>query len=173
MHTVKSMGGENRKEGSLATEAHFKDAYDIASESVVLLKNTKGLLPLNAESLKSIAVIGANATKKNALGGFGAGVKTKREVTPLEGLQNRLPESVQVQYAEGYLERYAPKKESVFGEVTQERAVTVDELDPDLLEEALAVAAQTEQVILFVGSNRDYETEASDRVDLKLPFGQV
>ncbi len=173
LFALKAMGGEARPEGSIHTEEHFGDAYAIASESVVLLKNEGALLPLTADGMGSIGVIGANATKKNALGGFGAGVKTKREVTPLEGLQNRLPEYVEVRYAEGYLERYAPKKESVFGEVTQERALTIDELDPDLLEEALAVAAQTEQVILFAGSNRDYETEASDRVDLKLPFGQV
>jgi beta-glucosidase len=172
IHTVKSMGGENRKEGSLGTEAHFKDAYDIASESVVLLKNTGGILPLKVEGLKSIAVIGANATKKNALGGFGAGVKTKREVTPLEGLQNRLPESHQILYAEGYLERYAPKKESVFGEVTQERVETVDKLDPELLQQAIEAAKNAEVAVIFAGSNRDYETEASDRADLKLPFGQ-
>ena len=172
LFTVKSMGGEDRAKGSINTEAHFKDAYDIASESVVLLKNTKDLLPLKAEGIKSIAVIGANATKKNALGGFGAGVKTKREITPLEGLENRLPESVEIRYAEGYLERYAPVKEAVFGEVTQERVETVDELDPDLLQEAIEAAKSAEVAVIFAGSNRDYETEASDRADLELPFGQ-
>ena len=172
MFTVKSMGGEDRKNGSISTQAHFKDAYDIASESVVLLKNSKDLLPLNAAGMKSIAVIGANATKKNALGGYGAGVKTKREVTPLEGLKNRLPESVEIRYAEGYLERYAPKKEAVFGDVTQELVETIDELDPELLQQAIEVAKSSEMVLIFAGSTRDYETEASDRADLKLPFGQ-
>ena len=172
MYTVKSMGGEDRKKGSIGTEAHFKDAYQIAAESVVLLENSEGLLPLNAEGIKSIAVIGANATKKNALGGFGAGVKTKREVTPLEGLQNRLPESVQIRYAEGYQERYAPKKETIFGEVTQERVETVDELDPQMLQKAIEVAKSSEVAIIFAGSNRDYETEASDRANLELPFAQ-
>ena len=172
MYTVKSMGGEDRKKGSISTEAHFKDAYEIAAESVVLLENTKGLLPLNAKGVTSIAVIGANATKKNALGGYGAGVKTKREITPLEGLQNRLPESVEIRYAEGYQERYAPKKEAIFGEVTQERVETVDELDPQMLQEAIEAAKSSEVAIIFAGSNRDYETEASDRADLKLPFAQ-
>lgn len=172
MYTLKSMGGEVRVKGSINTEAHFKDAYDIASESVVLLKNDKNLLPIKISEIKSIAVIGANATKKNALGGFGAGVKTKREVTPLEGLQNRLPETVKINYAEGYQERYAPKKESKFGDVTQERAQTIDELDPELVEEALMAAKNSDMTIIFAGSNRDYETEASDREDLELPFGQ-
>ncbi|NNL15641.1 MAG: glycosyl hydrolase, partial [Flavobacteriaceae bacterium] len=173
MHTVKSMGGEDRKSGSINTEAHFQDAYDIAVESVVLLKNEKSLLPINTSGIKTVAVIGNNATKKNALGGYGAGVKTKREVTPLEGLKNRLPESITINYAEGYQERYAPKKEAIFGEVTQERAVSIDELDPKMLEEAMDAAKNSDVAIIFAGSNRDFETEASDRADLELPFGQV
>ena len=173
MHTIKSMGGGDRKEGSINTESHFKDAYDIAAESIVLLKNDKNLLPINTAGITSVAVIGANATKKNALGGFGAGVKTKREVTPLEGLKNRLPESVKITYAEGYQERYAPKKEAIFGDVTQERTTTVDMLDPTLLEEAIQAAKNADVAIIFAGSNRDYETEASDRANLDLPFGQV
>lgn len=173
MYTVKSMGSEDRKQGSINTESHFKDAYDIASESIVLLKNDKNLLPLKTAEIKSIAVIGANATKKNALGGFGAGVKTKREVTPLEGLKNRLPEFIKINYAEGYQERYAPKKASIFGEVTQARAKTIDEVAPKMLEEAISAAKNAQVAIIFAGSNRDYETEASDREDLKLPFGQV
>jgi beta-glucosidase len=173
MYTLKSMGGEARKKGSINTEAHFKDAYDIAAESVVLLKNDKNLLPLNTSEMKSIAVIGANATKKNALGGFGAGVKTKREVTPLEGLRNNLPDSVVINFAEGYQERYAPKTEAKFGDVTQERAETIDELNPLLVEEAINAAKNSDVTIIFAGSNRDYETEASDRADLELPFGQV
>ena len=173
MHTLKSMGNEERKQGSINTEAHFKDAYTIASESVVLLKNDNNLLPLNTSKMSALAVIGANATKKNALGGFGAGVKTKREVTPLEGLQNRLPENIKITFAEGYQERYAPKKESVFGDVTQDRAVTIDELDPKMLDEAINAAKNSDATIIFAGSNRDYETEASDRADLNLPFGQV
>lgn len=173
MHTLKSMGNGERKQGSIHTEAHFKDAYTIASESVVLLKNDHNLLPLNTSKISTLAVIGANATKKNALGGFGAGVKTKREVTPLEGLQNRLPETIEINYAEGYQERYAPKKASVFGDVTQDRPITIDELDPNLLDEAITAAKNSDAAIIFAGSNRDYETEASDRAHLNLPFGQV
>ena len=172
MYTLKSMGGQERTKGSINTEAHFKDAYDVAAESVVLLKNDKNLLPINTSNIKSIAVIGANATKKNALGGFGAGVKTKKEVTPLEGLRARLPESIEINFAEGYKERYAPKKEAIFGDVTQERTGTIDDLDPELVEEALNAAKNADVTIIFAGSNRDYETEASDRVDLALPFGQ-
>ncbi len=169
---VKAMGGKDRVKGSIATEAHYQDAYKIASENIVLLKNDKNVLPLQLKEIKSIAVIGNNATKKNALAGFGAGVKTKREVTPLEGLQNRLPASIKINYAEGYLERYNLKEKGKLGDITMNGPVTVDQLDPAKLQEAIEAAKKSDIAIVFAGSNRDYETEASDRKNLKLPFGQ-
>ncbi len=169
---VKAMGGEDRVKGSIATEAHYQDTYKIASEAVVLLKNEGNALPLKLNRIKSIAVIGNNATKKNALGGFGAGVKTKREITPLEGLKNRLPSSIKINYAEGYLERYEVKNKGNMGDITMNGPVTIDQLDPSKLEEAIEAAKNSDMAIVFAGSNRDYETEASDRRNLKLPFGQ-
>jgi beta-glucosidase len=129
-------------------------------------------LPLKLDGVKSIAVIGNNATKKNALGGFGAGVKTKREVTPLEGLKNRLPSSIKINYAEGYLERYEEKNKGNLGNITSTGPVTIDQLDPAKVQEAVEAAKNSDVAIIFAGSNRDYETEASDRRDLHLPFGQ-
>jgi beta-glucosidase len=170
---VKAMGNTAaRVKGSIATDAHYQDAYKIASEAIVLLKNEQQTLPLQVAVVKSIAVIGNNATKKNALGGFGAGVKTKREVTPLEGLQNRLPKNITVQYAEGYLERYDVANKGNMGDITIHGPVTIDQLDPVKLQEALNVAKTADAAIVFAGGNRDYETEASDRSSLKLPFGQ-
>ncbi|CAD0001140.1 glycoside hydrolase family 3 C-terminal domain-containing protein [Flavobacterium chungangense] len=169
---VKAIDGKNRAKGSIATEAHYQDAYKIAAEAIVLLKNENNALPLKLDGVKSVAVIGNNATKKNALGGFGAGVKTKREVTPLEGLQNRLPSSIKINYAEGYLERYEEKNKGNLGNLTSTGPVTIDQLDPSKLQEALEAAKNSDVAIIFAGSNRDYETEASDRRDLKLPFGQ-
>ncbi|WP_308991030.1 glycoside hydrolase family 3 C-terminal domain-containing protein [Mariniflexile litorale] len=169
---VKAIDGKDRVKGSIATEAHYQDAYKIAAESIVLLKNDNNVLPLQLEGIKSIAVIGNNATKKNALGGFGAGVKTKREITPLDGLKNRLPKSITINYAEGYLERYDDKKKGKLGDVTLNGPVTIDELDATKLQEAIDAAKNSDMVIIFAGSNRDYETEASDRRSLELPFGQ-
>ncbi|MBF4517214.1 glycoside hydrolase family 3 C-terminal domain-containing protein [Flavobacterium sp. ANB] len=169
---VKAMGGKDRAKGSIATEAHYQDAYKIAAEDIVLLKNENNALPLKLDGVKSIAVIGNNATKKNALGGFGAGVKTKREITPLEGLKNRLPSSIKINYAEGYLERYDEKNKGNLGNITSNGPVTIDQLDPAKVLEAVEAAKKSDVAIIFAGSNRDYETEASDRRDLHLPFGQ-
>ena len=79
-------------------------AYQVASKSIVLLKNdlrsntamdgpqsqNGTLLPLDLTQVKTIAVIGDNATKTMAQGGVGAGVKTLYEITPLAGIQQAL-----------------------------------------------------------------------------------
>ena len=169
---VKAMGSDDRLKGSIATDAHYQDAYKIASESVVLLKNDNNALPLKLEGIKSIAVIGNNAIKKNALAGFGAGVKTKREITPLEGLKNKLPNSIKINFAEGYLERYQEKNIAKLGDITLNGPVTIDQLDSNKLQEAIVAAKNSDIAIVFAGANRDYETEGSDRRNLKLPFGQ-
>lgn len=172
LYQVKAINAKDRTQGSIATKKHYQDAYDIAAESVVLLKNDNNILPLIAGNLKSIGVIGNNAVKKNANIGFGAGVKTKREVTPLEGLENRLPESVTINYAEGYLERYQENNNENKGNVTHKAPVPVNELDEEKLNQALEAAKNSEVAVIFAGSNRDYETESSDRRDLSLPFAQ-
>ncbi|MBF4472982.1 glycoside hydrolase family 3 C-terminal domain-containing protein [Flavobacterium sp. HJJ] len=172
LYQVKAMGGKKRATGSIATEAHYQDAYKIASEAIVLLKNENNALPIKLDGVKSIAVIGNNAAKKNALGGFGAGVKTKREITPLEGLKNRLPASIKINYAEGYLERYDKKNAGNLGNITSTGPVTIDQLDPAKLQEAIEAAKNSDVAVVFAGSNRDYETESSDRRTLNLPFGQ-
>lgn len=171
---VKAMGSNTstRVKGSIATEAHYKDAYNIAAEAIVLLKNENNALPLRLDGVKTIAVIGSNATKKNALRGFGAGVKTKREVSPLEGLKNRLPDNIAINYAEGYLEKYEVKNQGNTGAVTINGPITIDQLDPQKLQQATEAAKNAQAAIVFAGGNRDYETEGSDRSSLKLPFGQ-
>ncbi|MEO6233312.1 MAG: glycoside hydrolase family 3 C-terminal domain-containing protein [Ferruginibacter sp.] len=170
---VKAMGDTaTRVKGSIATEAHYKDAYNIAAEAIVLLKNEQHTLPIRIDGIKKIAVIGNNAIKKNATGGFGAGVKTNREITPLEGLRNRLPKSVAIDFAEGYLERYNVKNKGNMGDITIHGPVSIDQLDSAQLQQAIEAAKQAEITIVFAGSNRNYETEGSDRSSLKLPFGQ-
>ena len=167
MFAVKSIDPEGRAKGSINTEEHKDLVYKIASESVILLKNSEKILPVHASKIKSIAVIGDNATRKHAAGGFGAGVKTKNEITPLQGLKNKLPAGVAIHYAQGYKENYtdADNKNS-FG-----RSIS-DEADPGLMAEAIAAARKSDVAIIFAGSNRTVESEAADRVNIDLPFGQ-
>jgi beta-glucosidase len=155
---------KNAPAGSLNTAAHSKTAYDIAAESIVLLKNDKGMLPLALGGVKSVAVIGDNAVHQFHSGGFGAGVKARYEVTALEGLKDKLPASVHVAFAQGYSGVY---RAAGFNVNTDTKGS-----DPKLVAEAAALARQSDLTILFIGGNRDYESESRDRKDLSLPFGE-
>lgn len=78
-------------------------AYNVASKSIVLLKNRNKLLSIQTDKFKKIAVIGDNAVREQALGGVGSGVKALYEVTPLEGLAQHLKGTdVKVEWAQGY-----------------------------------------------------------------------
>ena len=72
----------------------------LADESLVLLKNDK-LLPLEAASLKSLAVIGPNAAHARLGGGGSASVTPFYAVSPLDGLRKLVGDRVRIDYAEG------------------------------------------------------------------------
>jgi beta-glucosidase len=155
----------NLPEGKINTPEHSKTAYDIAAESIVLLKNEKHLLPLNTSVIKSIAVIGDNATRTFHLGGFGAGVKARYEITALEGLKNRLGNTVEINFAQGYFGNYrAPG--------SKRSPLESPKVDSTLINKAVATAKSSDMAILFIGGNRDYESESRDRKDLSLPFNE-
>jgi len=142
-----------------------KIAYEIASRSIVLLKND-GLLPISKE-VKKIAVIGDNATCKMANGGVGAGVKALYEVTPLEGIQKAFAGTdVEISFAQGYnpvvAHRWGPQPDF---EAEAKKSVI-------LAKEALELAKNVDLVIFVGGDNRWVETEGSDRVDMNLKFDQ-
>ncbi|MFB0494763.1 beta-glucosidase [Mucilaginibacter sp. OAE612] len=155
----------NHPKGAIATPEHTKAAYDIASESIVLLKNDKRLLPLKTNGIKRIAVIGDNAVRTFALGGYGAGVKAKYEITALEGIKSRFGKTVDIRFAQGYRAKYQASK-------TAEQNGDYNKPDQDLINEAIALAKSSDVVILCIGSNREYESEAHDRKSLELPFGE-
>ena len=79
---VGAADAENK--GVLSTKEHQTVARSVAEESIVLLKN-RNFLPLDASKIKTIAVIGANATGRFARGGGAANVKAPYEITALEG----------------------------------------------------------------------------------------
>ncbi|WP_419698565.1 glycoside hydrolase family 3 C-terminal domain-containing protein [Mucilaginibacter sp. NFX135] len=159
-----SMSADHPK-GSIATPEHAKAAYDIASESIVLLKNDNHLLPLKTSAIKRIAVIGDNAVRTFALGGYGAGVKAKYEVTALEGIKSRFGKTSGISFAQGYRANYLASK-------TDEQNRGYDKPDQKLIDEAAALAKASDVVILCIGSNREYESEGHDRKSLELPFGE-
>jgi len=75
-------------------------AREVAVRGAVLVRN-KGILPLDAKALSSVAVIGHNADEARTQGGGSATVMPKYTVSPLEGLRKALPDDVTVTYARG------------------------------------------------------------------------
>ena len=146
-------------------------ALQVARKSIVLLKN-QGILPVKAD-VKKIEVIGQNAVLKTQSGGMGAGVKALYEITPLQGIQKRAGEGIQVTYAPGYKNFPGRRWGSANAEPNPLVATAIDEpADPELLSEAVALAKDADLVIFFGGTNKSIETEGSDRKDIKLPCGQ-
>ena len=72
----------------------------MAVESAVLLENKDKMLPLDAGSLKSIAVIGPNAARVQ-FGDYSWGADVEYGVTPLEGIEAIAEGRFQIEYAEG------------------------------------------------------------------------
>ena len=73
-------------------------ALDAARKSMVLLKNEKNTLPFS-KKIKNVAVIGPNANNQEILLGNYNGY-SMHQVTPLEGIKNKLPKA-NVKYAPG------------------------------------------------------------------------
>ena len=158
---------------SLASQPESRQtAYDVAKESIVLLKNDGSLLPLSKE-VRKIAVIGQNAVLATALGGVGAGVKAPYEITPLKGIQDKVGEEVEVVYCPGYKNFPGFRWWPVPAGSNPLEADAIDEpADPALLAEAVAAAADADVVIFVCGTNKSIETEGSDRQSILFPAGQ-
>jgi beta-glucosidase len=169
MFNLNTTSPAQRPKGAINTPEHSKVVYDVAAQSIVLLKNDQNILPLKTSDFKSIAIIGDNADRTFASGGFGAGVKARYEVSPLSGFKNRLPKDVKVEYALGYAERYLPGKNEghSYGRLIDYKP------DAKLIAEAVKLAKASDVAVVVAGSNRSVESESVDRADIKLPFAQV
>ncbi|MBD2723136.1 glycoside hydrolase family 3 C-terminal domain-containing protein [Hymenobacter sp. BT189] len=162
MYATNMLDGKKRQPGAHNTSAHQATALKVAEEGIVLLKNN-GLLPLK-KTVKTVAVIGANATRENAGGGGSAQLQAKYEITPLQGIKNELGDKATVTYAEGY------------------KVARGQKADPALIAEAVA-AAKAADAVVYVGGyihgydyanwgQNAYDAEGIDKPDLKMPFGQ-
>ncbi len=129
-------------------------ALKIAKKAITLLKNDGNLLPLDKTKIKSIAVIGPNASevrlangKYTQLGGY-AGIPPYY-ISVLEGIQAKVGKDIKVNYAEGA----ALKSTSTKG-----------------FSEAIATANKSDIVILGIGGSTETCGEGVDRDHLDL-FG--
>lgn len=162
MYETHVMGG-GRKKGEINTPEHQAVALKVAEEGIVLLKNQDHVLPLKEDGLKSVAVIGANADRKNAMGGGSSQVRPPFEITPLQGIQQYLGDKVKVSYAEGY------------------KVARGEKADPKLIAQAVKAAKSADATILVGGwihgyggqwSDNAFDSEGIDKPNMQLPFGQ-
>jgi len=145
----------------IASPEHTALNLRLARESLVLLKND-GTLPLSAEKLTKIAVIGPNADDELAqLGDWSLGSSQHPPsagrhpractITLLDGLRARVPASVSVAYARG---------------------CSLTSSDSSELPAALAACADADVIVLAVGDALPFIGELLSTATLELPGGQ-
>jgi len=105
--------------GSQCSEAHYDACRQIGEEGIVLLRNEKGILPLEAADYQHVLVVGENATRSLTLGGGSSELKTLRDISPLEALKDVFGQ--QMDYAQGYI-RPRPLRPCRRGRPGRERA---------------------------------------------------
>ena len=144
---------------------HIALAEEASLRACVLLKNN-GLLPLDAEKLGTVGVIGPNANSRRALIGNYYGTSS-RYVTVLEGIQDELAGKARVLYSPGCA-------------LKRDRVEDLAQAD-DRLAEAKTVAEHSDAVILVLGLDETLEGEepdegntegSGDKQDLLLPEPQ-
>lgn len=172
----------NRPFGSINSPAHLQVAREVGAEGIVLLQNNpvgfakKGkklqdpILPLSP-NVKSILVVGENAIKMMTVGGGSSSLKARHEVSPLDGIKERLAgTSVEVKYARGYVGDPGGEYNGVStGQDLRDSRSAVK-----LKQEAVSMAREADVVIFIGGLNKaDHnDAEGSDRLQYNLPYGQ-
>lgn len=156
--------------GSMCSPEHYDAARRIGEEGIVLLKNEGDLLPIDLGKASKIAVIGENAIKMMTVGGGSSSLKVQHEISPLDGIRQRVGNGAEVVYARGYVGDISGEYKGV--KSGQELA---DNRTPEeLMAEAVEVARQADYVIFVGGLNKSegQDCEDFDRAGLELPYGQ-
>jgi beta-glucosidase len=146
--------------GSLDTPEQRTFARTAATASLVLLKNTGAVLPLEQPRIRSIAVIGPNAAVARTGGGGSSRVDPNYGIPPLDGIKERAGTRIRIGYAQGVsMEGEEPAKQTPQAAEAQRR-------------EAVMLAAQSDAAVVIVGNSPGLESEDFDRKSMDLPKGQ-
>ncbi len=90
-----------RPEQAIDLPEHRQLMRAAAGEAIVLLKNANSVLPLAANRIKSIAIIGANAQQPAIIGGGSAAVTPHYIVRPVDAITQRAGNSIKVEFEMG------------------------------------------------------------------------
>lgn len=148
------------KPGVIDGPIHRSLALRAARESIVLLQNREGMLPLDGKSLRKLAVIGpcADVVHMNSYNG-----RSTNGVTPLLGLREVLPGCAIRHVTGGFITVKPGLYEHPPLPVTNPAAQ---------ISEAVDAAREADAVVLFVGTDSSVEREGLDRTLLGLPGNQ-
>jgi beta-glucosidase len=165
--------GMNRSRGlgSMNSPAHAAAARAIAEAGIVLLKNKDNLLPIQPEAGKTLLVVGENAIKMMTVGGGSSSLKARYEISPLQGMQERLKASgMKVVYARGYVGDVG----GTFDGVKSGQNLADTRTPEELTAEAVRLAKEADYVLFVGGLNKaeHQDCEGADRTTLSLPYGQ-
>ncbi|MBO5575076.1 MAG: glycoside hydrolase family 3 C-terminal domain-containing protein [Ruminococcus sp.] len=129
-------------------ESQHELARRIACECAVLLKNENSILPLDKN--KKIAFIGAFAKDPRYQGGGSSHINSFKVTNALDASA----EYCKVDYAQGYENNS-------------------DEINEQLMNEAVSCAEKNDIVVIFAGLTDLYESEGFDRAHMKMPENQL
>jgi beta-glucosidase len=138
----------------IADDEALATARQAALQSVVLLKNDRDVLPLRADKLGSLTVIGPLAdAPREQLGTWIFDGDPGLSVTPLTAIRDLLGTRASVRYFRAL-------------ETTRSR-------NTDAFDEAVTAAAHTDAAVLFLGEEAILSGEAHSRADISLPGAQA
>jgi beta-glucosidase len=144
------------KAGPIDYHAQAQVARRVAEAGVVLLKNEGNVLPLDINSLKSIAVIGPYADRATSGGGGSARISPFNTVSPLGAIAERIGNRATLQFL-----KFVPGTDLL----KSDPPTTGSGLSAD----AVQLAKESDVALVFA---RDFETEGADRADIALPEEQ-
>jgi len=158
---------EERAKKDLMTPENLKAAREIATRSMVLLKNDKQILPLKKSG--TIAVIGPlGDSKKDMIGTWAIAGNQDKISTIVEGLRNIGGNSVTVLYSKGSELTDNPlllKSDSPLSPDQKNSSETVTSPE-QLLKEALQTADKADVIVAVLGEPSAWSGEASSMSDI-------
>jgi beta-glucosidase len=161
---------ENRAKTEIFTDANRKAAREIAAKSFVLLKNNNNILPLKRSG--TIALIGPLAdNKENMPGTWSVAADFSKSISVLEGLKNVAGNDVKILYAKGSnldADSLFEQRAGMFGKSFQHDSRPAQEI----INEALAVANQSDVIVAALGESAEMTGESSSRSNIKIPEAQ-
>jgi len=160
----------NRAKTDIFTDANRSEARAIAAQSFVLLKNQGNILPIKKTG--TIALIGPLAdAKENMPGTWSVAANFSKAISVLAGLQAAVGNNARIIYAKGSnldADSLFEERAGMFGKGFNRDRRSAQAI----IDEAVAVAKQSDVVVAALGESAEMSGESSSRSDIEIPQAQ-